>query len=310
MLKGCAIAALLAAPRSGRPPAPGESGVPPGPLSPGLKGFAVAKPINTIPPSVHRATNAHEGWREIFSPASGAMAYLTYARLVLTPKVRTHSIARGDREWAVFGIAGSAAVKVDGRELTVGVHDLLYVPRNARIDISGESGTDLAFGGATADRDAEPKLICNADIQGDPGRCIDVGRAESNTKRRIHSMLDTSVPCSRLLAGFTVGSPGGWTSWPPHEHNDSKEEFYLFFDMPAPAFSVQYVYSGLEKMELAAAVRDGDCVAIPSGYHPTVAIPGFSTVFMWVMAAYDPDKHRDLKYGITIQPEFKDIKFL
>jgi len=73
---------------------------------------------------------------------------------------------------------------------------------------------------------------------------------------------------------------------------------------------VQFVYSSLERAESVEIVRDGDCVAIPSGYHPTVAAPGFSTVFFWVMAAYDPDKHRDLKYGITIQPEYASVKFL
>ena len=112
------------------------------------------------------------------------------------------------------------------------------------------------------------------------------------------------------MAGFTVGTPGAWTSWPPHEHNDSKEEFYLFFDMPAPAFSVQFVYSSIDKMEFREIVRDGDCVSIPSGYHPTAAAPGYSTVFMWCMAAYDPDRHRDLKHGITIQPEYQAVKFL
>lgn len=270
----------------------------------------MATPVNTIPPSVHRNTHGHSGFREVFSPATGAMAYLTYARMVCTPDAGAHTLAGDDREWAIFCIQGAAKITVGAESFELARHDLLYVPRRRKIEIAGKAGTDLAFGAAPADRDADCVLIRFEKISADPARAIEVGTAEAHTRRKIYSMLDTSVPCSRLLAGFTVGTPGAWTSWPPHEHNDSKEEFYLFFDMPAPAFSTQYVYSTLDKSESIEIVRDGDCVAIPSGFHPTVAAPGFSTVFFWVMAAYDPDKHRDLKYGITIQPEFANVKFL
>jgi len=238
------------------------------------------------------------------------MAYLTYARMVCLPDACAHVLDGDDREWAIFCINGTAKVTVDAREFDLARHDLLYVPRRRRIQIAGAAGADLAFGAAPADRDAEPMLITYEEVRSDPSRAFDVGTDEAHTKRRIYSMLDTGVPCSRLLAGFTVGTPGAWTSWPPHEHNDSKEEFYLFFDMPAPAFSVQFVYSSLERPECVEVVRDGDCVAIPSGFHPTAAAPGYSSVFFWVMAAYDPDKHRDLKHGITIQPEYSSVKFL
>jgi 5-deoxy-glucuronate isomerase len=263
-----------------------------------------------MPPSVHRRTHVHEGFREIFSPQSGAMAFLTYARMICTPAARSHVLPGDDREWVVFCIAGPATVTAGAARYELNRHDLLYVPRRTRMEIAGRPGADLAFGASPADRDAAAHLVRYEDLKGDAARCLDIGTEEAHTRRRIHSMLDTAVPCSRLLAGFTVGTPGAWTSWPPHEHNDSKEEFYLFFDMPAPAFSTQYVYSSLERAELTAIVRDGDCVAIPSGYHPTVAAPGFSTVFFWVMAAYDPDQHRDLKHGITIQPEYANVKFL
>lgn len=270
----------------------------------------MAQPVNSIPPSVHRGTNRHDGWREVFSPRSGTMAYLTYARLMLSPKVQNHTIPADDREWALFNIRGLASVCVGGATFELGPRDLLYVPRGVTVEVRSAGGADIALGGSPSDRDADPHLVRFRDLARDPTRVIDVGSSELHTKRTIYSMLDTRVKCSRLLAGFTVGSPGAWTSWPPHEHNDSKEEFYLFFDMPAPAFSTQFVYSSLDRAEFVEVVRDGDCVAIPSGYHPTAAAPGFSTVFMWCMAAYDPDRHRDLKYGITIQPEYQDIKFL
>ncbi len=270
----------------------------------------MAKPINSIPPKVFRATGRHDGWREVLSSKRGDMAYLTYARMVCGAECNEY-IHEGDgREWAFFCVSGNPAISVDGRRFELGRRDLLYVPRGRRIELAGSRGTDVVAAAAPADRDAEPVLVPVAEVEQDPERCLQIGSEELHTRRTLYSMLDTRVDCSRLLAGFTVGTPGAWTSWPPHEHNDSKEEFYLFFDMPAPAFSVQFVYPAPERMDFCAVVRDGDCVTIPSGYHPTAAAPGFGTVFFWAMAAYDPARHRDLKTGITLQREYQNVKFL
>ena len=263
-----------------------------------------------IPPKLFKKTGAHEGYREFFSPATGAMQYLSYGRLVLGARVPAYTHRGDDREWSLFVIKGPAQAKVKGRTYDLALHDILYVPRRTDVEITGPAGVDIAFGGAPAHADYEPELIRCEDVKKRPDMCIDVGSEPAHTKRTIYSMLGQNIKCSRLLSGFTVGTPGAWTSWPPHEHEQSKEEFYLFFDMPAPAFSVQFCYPGGDNMNWAEVVRDGDCVSIPHGYHPTCAAPGYSTVFHWVMAAYDPEKHRDLKYGINIQPDYQNVKFL
>jgi len=270
----------------------------------------MSTPVNSIPAKVFRATDRHDGWREVFSPRRGDMACLTYARLVCGPETNEHVLNGDDREWAFFCVAGQPVISVNGRRFELTPRDLLYVPRGRHVVMAGSRGADVVAAGAPADRDAEPVLVPVAEVAKDPQRCLQIGSDELHTRRTIYSMLDTRVNCSRLLAGFTVGTPGAWTSWPPHEHNDSKEEFYLFFDMPAPAFSVQFVYPTPERMDFCPVVRQGDCVTIPSGFHPTAAAPGFSTVFFWAMAAFDPDRHRDLKYGITLQPDYQDVKFL
>ena len=74
--------------------------------------------------------------------------------------------------------------------------------------------------------------------------------------------------------GFTRGKNGNWTSWPPHEHAANREEIYLVYDMPAPAFGVQFAYTDPENMEFCEVVRDGDAIVIPRGYHQNVGAPG------------------------------------
>ena len=65
------------------------------------------------------------------------------------------------------------------------------------------------------------------------------------------------------MAGITFSAPGNWTSWPPHEHAALAEEAYLYIDMPAPAFGVQFVYTDKTTPELAVMVREGDVVLMP-----------------------------------------------
>jgi 5-deoxy-glucuronate isomerase len=81
------------------------------------------------------------------------------------------------------------------------------------------------------------------------------------------------------------------------------EEVYLYIDMPAPAFGVQYVYTNREQPEIATFVREGDAVIIPQGYHPNVAAPGGRIGFLWFMAAHRETEDR--QFGVVnVQPEF------
>jgi 5-deoxy-glucuronate isomerase len=261
-------------------------------------------------PKVFRDTASHEGWKEFFNPRTGEMQYLSYARCVFTDKVKSHRMQTGDREWALFCVRGPVSVTADGRRFELQQYDMAYVPRDSEVVVEAGAGGDIVFGGALAVAKAEAAVVRYNEIKDDPAFFFDVGDPAMGTKRRIHNMLGHNVNASRLLAGFTIGEKTAWTSWPPHEHSTSKEEFYLFLDMPAPAFSTQFVYSDPKAPEFTAVVRENDCVTIPGGYHPTAAAPGYRSVFLWVMAAFDPKKDRDFKHGISIQPEYQDIKFV
>jgi 5-deoxy-glucuronate isomerase len=81
------------------------------------------------------------------------------------------------------------------------------------------------------------------------------------------------------------------------------EELYVYFDMPAPAFGIQMVYTQPDQPELISIVRDGDAVLMPSGYHPNVAAPGHSINFIWMMAARR--EVEDRQFGVVnVQPGF------
>lgn len=263
-----------------------------------------------LKPQVFKDTGRATGWREYFSPETGASGYLGYARLVLDAKTNSHKLVTGQKEWMLFCIKPSATVVLDGVSYELRIHDMLYLPRHVTAKIAAQGGCDIALASSPSHFDSIPQLIRYEDIKDDPNYYFDVGSDELGTRRRIHNMLGHNVRASRLLAGFTIGQPGAWTSWPPHEHAESKEEYYLFFDMPAPAFSVQFVFSSVAEGGFSTIVQEGDCVTIPHGYHPTAAAPGYSSCFLWVMAAHDPEKDRDFKHGINIHPDYQAVKFL
>jgi 5-deoxy-glucuronate isomerase len=78
---------------------------------------------------------------------------------------------------------------------------------------------------------------------------------------------------------------------------------YVYFDMPAPAFGVQFVYTNPDEPEFAGIVRDGDAVLMPHGFHPNVSIPGHQINFVWMMAAQR--EVQDRQYGVVnVQPGF------
>jgi len=74
--------------------------------------------------------------------------------------------------------------------------------------------------------------------------------------------------------------------------------------MPHPAFCIQLVYKDPDKPAVAAIVRDGDAVLLPSGYHPNVSVPGHRIAFLWAMAAHQEGEGR--QFGVVnVQPEFQ-----
>ena len=121
--------------------------------------------------------------------------------------------------------------------------------------------------------------------------------------RNLNILVGKNVQAGRVLAGFTVSDPGNWTSWPPHEHAAMLDELYVYYDLPAPAFGVQFVYTNPDEPEFIGVVRDGDAVIMPKGFHPNVSVPGHPINFVWMMAAHR--EVEDRQFGVvTVQPGF------
>ncbi len=110
-----------------------------------------------------------------------------------------------------------------------------------------------------------------------PDEVVQERRGEGPDERQVRTCIGEGP----LIVGETLNSPGRWSSWPPHRHE--QEEVYLYRFGPAHGFGVQ-VLAREDGVERATVVRDGHIERIRFGYHPVVAAPGAAMYYLWALA--------------------------
>jgi len=251
---------------------------------------------------VVRGTASRRGRHVWVEPGATSARHLRYGRTILDAGDPAVSFPTGDHEVGLVVLRGSAEVDAEGGPYELGRYDSLYVPRQSVIGIRpGSEGCDLAEVAAPVSGRYPVQQVRFADVQQDASLHFKAGQPPA--LRDLNVLIGKNVRAGRIMAGVTFSAPGNWTSWPPHEHAQMLEEAYLFIDMPAPGWGVQFVYTDPQRPELVAVVREGDCVLMPQGYHPNVAAPGGSINFLWMMAAVREGEDR--QFGVVnVQPAY------
>ncbi|RYZ05094.1 MAG: hypothetical protein EOO73_21035 [Myxococcales bacterium] len=250
---------------------------------------------------VFSGTTAHKGRKISVSPGNSAVSHLHYGRILLDASSPHVSFETARRETALLCMHGGCSVVVDGARHVLGQYDAIYVPRGSSVEVTTDSNVDLVECAAEVDGEYPLQVVPYATVSQNPAQKFTAGGPA--TSRDLNIVIGDNVKAGRILMGFTKSQPGNWTSWPPHEHTQLLEEVYVYFDMPAPAFGIQLVYTDPQTPELVSIVRDGDAVLMPAGYHPNVAAPGHGINFIWMMAAHR--EVEDRKFGVVnVQPGF------
>ena len=260
---------------------------------------------NPITPETCFVPKTHEGKgrRTAVSPGRTASRYLHYGRITLDAGDAPLKFTSDDHEVGLICLNGKAAVKANGEAFALDRYDAVYIPRDSEIEVeaNGPNGCDLAEVSAPVEKRYPVKFVSYNEVRQNPKLHLIAGKPPA--ERDLNVLIGANVEAGRIMAGVTFSTPGNWTSWPPHEHSKLLEEAYLFIDMPAPSFGVQFVYTDPQKPELVQVVREGDCVLMPQGYHPNVAAPGGQINFLWMMAAVREGEDR--LYGVVnVQPEY------
>ncbi|HEX7172563.1 MAG TPA: 5-deoxy-glucuronate isomerase [Candidatus Limnocylindria bacterium] len=142
-------------------------------------------------------------------------------------------------------------------------------------------------------------------------------RGAGNATRQINHIITPDFPADRLEVVEVYTPSGNWSSWPPHKHDTDDmpreailEEIYHYRFRRPEAWGVQRLYGG--SVEGLWAVRDGETVIVPDGYHPFVATHGDDAYYLNALAgdirtmacSFDPalDHVRQSWPGIPADP--------
>jgi 5-deoxy-glucuronate isomerase len=249
-----------------------------------------------------RATHMRKGRTRWLNPDTGSVRHLHYSRINLDPDAAPIEFSTGTHETGLICLHGRASIEIAAACFEVTPYDALYVPRDFLIRVTPSAdGCDFAEVSAPVSGTYPVQFVPFSGVRPDPRLHFQAGGP--TCRRDLNILIGKNVEAGRILAGVTFSEPGNWTSWPPHEHGRTLEEAYLYIDMPAPAWGLQLVYTNPQEPELVVAVREGDCVVMPEGYHPNVAAPGGSINFLWMMAAHR--EVTDREFGlVNVQPEY------
>jgi len=246
-----------------------------------------------------RATELGEGYTRIVGPGDAGLRLLEFGRIILG-REQVYRGETGEREAALDILTGSCTVEVECGETFLyrgigGRKDvfssnptMLYIPRGSAYRVSaGVLGVDAAVFSAPSENGRRPLLIEPKDVA-----VASVGAW--NWRRDVRTGIGSGVDVDRLIVGETVNPPGNWSSAPPHKHDRRSppvevpmEEIYFYRVKPPQGFGVQVVYTAPgdeEPFEAAYVVRSDDAVAIPRGYHPVAALPGYQLYYLWGLA--------------------------
>ena len=215
----------------------------------------------------------------------------------------TVTLSTGESEMLVLSLRGGCVVtcghetlEVWGRcDVFAGPSDFVYLPRNSDAVIRSELGGRFAL----------PSAVCTKRLPFRYGAADAVPvelRGAGQASRQVNNFCTPEAFETDKLIACEVLTPGGnWSSYPPHKHDEEREneseleEIYYFevADGPAgPGMAYQRVYGHAHaEIDVLAEVRSGDVVVIPQGWHgPSMAVPGYDLYYLNVMAGPAPER--------------------
>lgn len=253
-------------------------------------------------PWLVRNTAPGPGRHITITPETSPFRFISAGRILLEPGTEEVTAVNPGAETTLLVLSGEGEVEVDGTIYPVSRFDGLYISRGATFVVRSSGKLDIFEGSAPTEVVAPTAHVRFDDIKDQESMYLKVG--EEPAYRDIYKVIAENVDGGKLLTGVTLSKPGNWTSWPPHEHAETQEELYLFFDMPHPAVATQYVYTDMENPEFVRPVYGDDAVIIVKGYHPNVAAPGFRCNFAWLLCSLEDTTYRRVG-GVNVQPEYE-----
>ncbi|MFC5401539.1 5-deoxy-glucuronate isomerase [Cohnella soli] len=227
------------------------------------------------------------------SPASAGWKYVGFEVFRLQPGQTLSRNTEGNEACLVL-LSGKADVRTNdaawtdiGQRMSVFEKTppySVYVPGQNLYEVTAQTELELAVCLAPGSNNLPSRLIAPSDVG------VEL-RGSGSTERLIHNILPESQPADSLLVVEVFTPEGHWSSYPPHKHDRDAlpeesllEETYYYHVQPEQGFAIQRVYTDDLSLNETLAVRDGEVVLVPKGYHPVSAPPGYDVYYLNVMA--------------------------
>ena len=157
----------------------------------------------------------------------------------------------------------------------------VYLPVGVELEIAADTALEAVVFSTPAPAGGTPALI-------GPEQVVVNARGRGIYTREVHNIFVDDPHARRLMVGETFNPPGHWSSYPPHKHDGQNgeptlEEVYYYRVDPPQGFGQQMLYTNQGETAVHA-VRDGDVVLLPYGYHPVSTPPGYRLYYLWGMA--------------------------
>lgn len=116
------------------------------------------------------------------------------------------------------------------------------------------------------------------------------GQFEGKAERKVRTFFDChNAPYSNMVIGDLTVPQGGWSSYPPHGH-EQPEVYYYRFDKPQ-GFGASFVG------EEVAIITDRGFASIPGGLtHPQVNAPGYPMYYVWMIRNFENNPWTERNY--------------
>lgn len=224
------------------------------------------------------------GFNTLLETQVGGPGIIGFAMLSL--KIgQTFRDTTGQKETILVILSGKCKVSASGNQWdSIGerksVFDgkpyAVYLPCNSEYEVLSLEDVEIAVCSAASNSKRPARLIGPEDVK-------ILSRGQDNWYRDVCEIANLGEDADSLIVGETISGPGNWCSYPPHKHD--LEEMYFFKVNPPQGFGIQRVYTDDKKLDELYLIRNNSLVAIPQGYHPLVAAPGYSVWFLYVLAA-------------------------
>jgi 5-deoxy-glucuronate isomerase len=212
---------------------------------------------------------------------------LTSYRLRLSPGATTKYSSPAEETVVVLQegkgtfAAGGKSWKVSRAGVFAERATALLLPPGAELTVTAETALEAVLVSTPAPAGGEPVLAGPDAVQVNQ-------RGRGHYSREVHDIFVRDPHGRRIMVGETFNPPGNWSSFPPHKHDGrdgepTLEEVYHFRLDPPQGFGHQMLYTN-DGESVTHAVRDGDAVLLPYGYHPVAAAPGYKLYYLWAMA--------------------------